>query len=90
MSGLTPVKIQNDYDAEKGQILSLRVLFTSNPHLVVIKNFLETFKGEPEKDLAYSIAGINIAADDAPGAPAIAEKYKRQLVRTSILCLARL
>ncbi|KAJ6531336.1 MCM-domain-containing protein [Mycena capillaripes] len=62
---LAVASIQHDYDAEK----------------VIIKDFLENFKGEPEKDLAYGIADINIAANDAPGASTIAIKYKRQLQR---------
>ncbi|KAJ6502171.1 minichromosome maintenance protein mcm7p [Mycena sanguinolenta] len=63
MSGLLPANIQNNYDAEK----------------VTIKNFLETFKAERQKDLATAVANVNIAADDAPGAPAIVVKYKEQL-----------
>ncbi|KAF7363770.1 DNA replication licensing factor MCM7 [Mycena sanguinolenta] len=40
MSGLVPVNIQHDYDAEK----------------VIIKNFLETFKAERQKDLTTAVA----------------------------------
>ncbi|KAF7338021.1 DNA replication licensing factor MCM7 [Mycena venus] len=65
MSGLAVVNIQHDYDSEKA----------------IIKNFLETFKGEAEKDLSNGIADLDIAADDAPGASTIEEKYKRQLKR---------
>jgi hypothetical protein len=86
---LTPVNIQHDYDAEKGSILLLRVFIASDPRQVIIKNFLETFKGEPEKDLSVGIADINIAADDAPEDSTMSVKYKRQLVRALVLCLTR-
>ncbi|KAJ7172150.1 MCM2/3/5 family-domain-containing protein [Mycena filopes] len=63
---LAPANIQRDYDAERA----------------FIKDFLETFKGEPEKDLAFALADINIdAADDAPGASTSELKYQRQLQR---------
>ncbi|KAK7038025.1 DNA replication licensing factor MCM7 [Favolaschia claudopus] len=65
MSGLTPVDMDHDYDAERG----------------VIKNFLETFKGEPEKDLANAIADMDIAADDATANAMMQLKYRRQLQR---------
>nr|GAT53786.1 DNA replication licensing factor [Mycena chlorophos] len=63
---LTPLQSQyvHDYDTEK----------------IIIRNFLETFKGDQEKDLANGIAGINIdAPDNAPANPLLEKKYMRQL-----------
>ncbi|KAJ7217212.1 MCM2/3/5 family-domain-containing protein [Mycena pura] len=68
MSLVPANSIQHDYDAEK----------------VVIKNFLENFKGEPEKDLSSGIAGIDIdAPDDAQNTPELATKYMKQLRRVA-------
>ncbi|KAJ6597263.1 MCM2/3/5 family-domain-containing protein [Mycena vulgaris] len=65
MSLVPATNIQHDYEAEKG----------------IIKNFLETFKGE-EKDLSFALADINIdAADDAQRTVTEPIKYKRQLQR---------
>ncbi|KAJ7085753.1 MCM2/3/5 family-domain-containing protein [Mycena belliarum] len=65
MSLVPATNIQHDYDAEKG----------------IIKNFLETFKGE-EKDLALALTDIDIdATDDAQRTTIEAVKYKRQLQR---------
>ncbi|KAJ6624493.1 MCM2/3/5 family-domain-containing protein [Mycena sp. CBHHK59/15] len=65
MSLVPATNIHNDYAAEK----------------VIIKNFLETFKGD-EKDLTLNFADIDIdAPDDAPAPATTAIKYKRQLQR---------